>query len=79
MTGSSREINLAAEMMIICCDATFLLKPNRRQCFRCIYCHDDLIQAMVNAVAYYAFYGSFDPPYLDICWAHHEKSISQQR
>jgi hypothetical protein len=23
--------------------------------------------------------GSFDPPYLDICRAHHETSISQQR
>jgi hypothetical protein len=30
-------------------------------------------------VALAASDGSFDPPYLDICRAHHKKSISQQR
>jgi hypothetical protein len=34
---------------------------------------------MVTDVAVFASDGSFDPPYLDICRAHHEKSISQQR
>jgi hypothetical protein len=51
LPGTSQEIDLAAERIIICCDATFLLKPNRRWCFRCIYSHDALLQAMVNAVA----------------------------
>jgi hypothetical protein len=75
LPGTSREIDLAAEMIIICCDATFLLKPSRRWYFRFIYLQDTLIQAMVNAVASSASYGSFDTPYLDICPAHHEKSI----
>jgi hypothetical protein len=79
LPGTSREIDLAAERIIICCDATFLLKPNHRRCFRCIYCQDTLIRPMVNAVASSDAYGSFDPSYLDICPAHHEKSISQQR
>jgi hypothetical protein len=34
---------------------------------------------MVNVVASSASDGSFDLPYLDICRAHREKSISQQR
>jgi hypothetical protein len=49
------------------CGSIFLLKPNRCQCFHCIYRHGTLIQAMVNDVASSASDGSFDPPYLDIC------------
>jgi hypothetical protein len=66
LPGTSREIDLAAETIIICCDATFLLKPNRRQCFRCIYRQDALIQSMVNAVTSSASDGSFYPPYFGI-------------
>jgi hypothetical protein len=79
LPGASREIDLAEERIIICCDATFLLKPHRRQCFRCIYRNGTLIQAMVNYVVSSASDGSFDPKYLDICQTHHEKSFSQQR
>jgi hypothetical protein len=32
------------------CGSIFLLKPNRRRCFRCIYRHGTLIQAMVDDV-----------------------------
>jgi hypothetical protein len=34
---------------------------------------------MLNDVTSSASDGSFDPPYLDICNAHHDKSISQWR
>jgi hypothetical protein len=79
LKGTLREIDLAAEMITICRDATFLLKPNHHQCLRCIYRQDTLIQTMVNAVASSASDGSFDPPCLDICRAHCDKSILQQR
>jgi hypothetical protein len=79
LPGTSREIDIAAERIIIYCDATFLLKPNRRRCFCCIYRQDTLIRAMVNAVAKSASDGLFDLQYLDIYLAHREKSISQQR
>jgi hypothetical protein len=62
MPGTSRDIDLAADMIIICCDATFLLKPNSRWYFRSIYRHDALIQSKVNDVASSASDGSFDPP-----------------
>jgi hypothetical protein len=38
-----------------------------------------MIQAMMNDVTSSASEGSVDPPYLDICRAHHEKAISQRR
>jgi hypothetical protein len=79
LKGTSREIDLAAERIIICRDATFLLKPNHRQCFHCIYRQNTPIRAMVNDVASSACDGSFNPPCLNICRARHEKSISQQR
>jgi hypothetical protein len=79
LPGTSQEIDFAAERIIMCCDATFLLKPNHRWCFRCIYLQDTLIHSMVNAVASSAYEGLFDRPYLDIFRAHHDKSISQQR
>jgi hypothetical protein len=79
LPGTSQEIDLEAEKIIICCDASFLLKPNHRQCFRCIYRQDTPIQAMMNDVASSACDGSFYPPCLDICRAHHKKSILQQR
>jgi hypothetical protein len=66
LQGTSQEIDLAAERIIICRDSTFLLEPNHRQCFCCIYRHDTLIRAMVNDVASSACDGSFDPPCLDI-------------
>jgi hypothetical protein len=50
LLATSREIDLAAERIIICCDATFLLHLNHRQCFHCIYRHGTLIWAMNNAV-----------------------------
>jgi hypothetical protein len=43
LQGTLREIDLAAERIIICRDATFLLEPNHRQCFLCIYRQDTLI------------------------------------
>jgi hypothetical protein len=79
LPGTSREIDLTAERIIICCDATFRLKPNRRRCFRCIFRQDALIWAMVNAVASSASDGSFDLTCLDICRAHHKKSFLQRR
>jgi hypothetical protein len=62
MLGTSREFDLAAERIIICYDATFLLKPNRRRCFQCIYRQDTLIRAMVNDVASSAFDDLFGLP-----------------
>jgi hypothetical protein len=73
LPGTSREIDLPAEKIIIYCDATFLLKPKHCCCCRCIYRHDTLIRAMVNDVATSASDGSFDTPYWDICQAHHDK------
>jgi hypothetical protein len=70
---------MAAERIIICCDATFLLKLSRRRCFHCIYRQYNLIQSMVNTVASSAYAGSFDTPKWDIYQEHHEKSIWQQR
>jgi hypothetical protein len=70
LPGTSREIDLAAETIIICCDATFLLKLNCRWCFRCIYRQGTLIRAMVNAVVFYAADGLFDPPYFGISSGH---------
>jgi hypothetical protein len=67
LPGTSQEIVLAAERIVVCCDATFLLKPNRRRCFCCIYCHGTLIRCMLNAVASSASDGSLDLTYLDIC------------
>jgi hypothetical protein len=32
LPGTSREIDLAVERIIICCDATFLLQLNHRRC-----------------------------------------------
>jgi hypothetical protein len=61
------------------CGSTFLLKPNFRQCFGCIYRHAPPIRTKVNDVASSASDGSFDPPYLDIRQIHHEKAISQRR
>jgi hypothetical protein len=75
MPGTSREIDIAAERIITCCDATFFLKPNRHWCFHCIYRQETLIQAMVNSLAISASDGSFATPYWDICQAHHKKSI----
>jgi hypothetical protein len=66
LTVTSQDIDLASERIIICCDATFLLKPNDCQCFCCIYRHSTLIWAMVDAVASSASDGSFDLPFLDI-------------
>jgi hypothetical protein len=59
---TSKDIDLLTERIIICCDATFLLKPNSCRCFYCIYRHGTLIWAMVNDVASSASYGSFDLP-----------------
>jgi hypothetical protein len=73
---------ICGQMHCVCftgCGSIFLLKPNRRRCFCCIYRHGTLIQATVNDVASSDSDGSFDSPYLDIFRAHREKSFSQQR
>jgi hypothetical protein len=69
---TSRDIDLAVDRIIICCDATFLLKLNHYYCFHCIYRHGTLIRAMNNAVDSSLSTGSFDLPYLDICPLHNE-------
>jgi hypothetical protein len=61
---TSGDIDLAEDRIIICCDATFLLKPNRRRCFHCIYRHGNLIWAMDNVSASSASDGSFNLPYM---------------
>jgi hypothetical protein len=76
---TSQDIDLAAESIIICCDVTFCLQPNRCQCSCFIYCHSTLIWAMKNALASSVSDGSFDLPYLDICRLHHKTRTSQQR
>jgi hypothetical protein len=48
---TSQYIDLAAERIIICCDATFLLHLNHHLCFCCIYRHGTLIWSIVNDVA----------------------------
>jgi hypothetical protein len=59
---TSQDIDLAAERIIICCDATFLLHLNRRRCFCCIYRHGTLIWGINNFVGSSASDGSFDLP-----------------